>query len=440
MALSTLGRQDEAEAAYREALRLRPDFADAYNNLGNALHALGRPDEAEASLREALRLRPDNAVAHVNFGIVVEALGRLEDAAASYREALRLRPDFPEALNHLGISLFHRPDEAVACLRRLVAVQPDFVDGQVNLSHALLLDGRFEEGWERYEWRWKTRQMAPLVRNFSVPLWSGEAIGRRTVLLHAEQGLGDTLQFCRYAPLMETGARVILEVQAPLVRLLSDLPGVAEVIARGQALPAFDLHCPLLSLPRAFGTRLQTVPAGAPYLAADPVQAAAWGERLAGIAGRRVGLVWAGEPWGDARDARRSVRLATLAPLAQAPGVNFVSLQKGAPAAQAADQPTGMTLFDFTADLADFADTAALIENLDLVISVDTSVAHLAGAMGKPVWLLNRFDTCWRWLLNRDDSPWYPTLRQFRQPAPGDWPSVAEAVRDALRGLPAEPT
>ena len=303
---------------------------------------------------------------------------------------------------------------------------------------ALLLAGRFEEGWKEYEWRLKEQHMS---RNFSAPLWSGEATGDRVILLHAEQGLGDTLQFCRYVPLIASGARTVLEVQAPLVRLLSRLRGIIEIVARGERLPSFDVHCPLMSLPRALGTTLDTIPAATPYLAADPGRAA----DLAQAARRppwpaRVGLVWAGGqrldwPQLAATDRRRSIALDSMAPLAQASGVSFISLQKGEPAAQAANPPCGMALHDFTADLYDFADTAALIDGLDLVISVDTAVAHLAGALGKPVWLLNRFDTDWRWLLDRYDSPWYPLLRQFRQPSPGDWNSVIRSAGDALQRL-----
>jgi hypothetical protein len=226
----------------------------------------------------------------------------------------------------------------------------------------------------------------------------------------------------------------------PLVRLLSQLPGVTQILAHGDSLPAFDLHCPLMSLPRAVGTTLETIPAVTPYLAADPAQAAEWHERLAGLDGLRIGLVWSGgfrlAP-GLATIDRRRIALATMAPLGEVSGVSFVSLQKGEAAPQAANPPCGMALHDFTADLHDFADTAALIDGLDLVISIDTAVAHLAGALGKPIWLLNRFDADWRWLLNRDDSPWYPTLRQFRQPSPGDWNSVIRRVRDALQRLAA---
>jgi hypothetical protein len=242
-------------------------------------------------------------------------------------------------------------------------------------------------------------------------------------------------------PLIAAAAMTVLEVQAPLVRLLSRLPGVMAIVTRGNRLPAFDLHCPLLSLPGAFGTTLDTIPAVTSYLAADPALAADWRERLAGLDGLRVGLVWAGGqrlgPRLAAVDRRRSITLDTMAPLGEVSGVNFISLQKGEPAVQAASPPRGLALHDFKTDLHDFADTAALVEGLDLVISVDTAVAHLAGALGKPVWLLNRFDTDWRWLLNRDDSPWYPTLRQFRQPAPGDWNSVIRGARDALQRLAA---
>lgn len=441
--LAAEDRPAEAEACYREALRLRPNFPAALNNLGATLTTLDRAAEAEACFREVVRLRPDYADAHSNLAVALCDLRRHGEAQASAREAIRLAPDYADAHCNLGMALFElrRLEEAEASYRRALRLNPALPQAHMNLGSALLISGRFEEGWSEHEWRWKTRNMAPGRRDFPRPLWGGEPIGGQTILLHAEQGLGDTLQFCRFAPLIEPGAKVILEVQAPLARLVSRMPGIAQVIVRGQALPPFDLHCPLLSLARAFGTTLATIP-GDRYLVANPAEAASWRERLANLPGLKVGLVWAGEPRTGAPelaaiDARRSVALSSLAPLAEVAGVSFVSLQKGKPAAQAADPPTGMTLTDFTADLHDFADTAALIENLDLVISVDTSVAHLAGAMGKPVWLLNRFDTCWRWLLDRDDSPWYPTLRQFRQSSPGDWQRVIAAVREALHRLAA---
>jgi Flp pilus assembly protein TadD len=431
------GRLLQAEAAYRQILAIDPAHAEAHSNLGNALYALGRQAEAEASYREALRLRPDFPEAHFNLGVALNALGRPAEAEVSYREALRLRPNLPEAQNGRGIALdaLGRRAEAEASYREALRLRPDFPEAHNNLGVALLLTGRFEEGWREYEWRWKTKPFSSSARYFLAPLWRGEAIGDRTILLHAEQGLGDTLQFCRYVPLMVCGAGITLEVQPPLVRLLSRLPGVRRVIARGDRLPPFDLHCPLMSLPLAFGTTLDTIPAATPYLSADPALAANWKERLVGLDGLRIGLVWAGGQRFTYDDRRRSIALKALAALGQVSGVSFVSLQKDEAAAEAAEPPHGLMLHDFTSELHDFEDTAALIVNLDLVISVDTSVAHLAGALGKPVWLLKRFDTDWRWLLNRNDSPWYPTLRQFRQPRPGDWNSAICAVRDALQRL-----
>ena len=434
--LRDLGRLTEAEASCREALRLRPDFRLAHNSIGNVLRKLGRPAEAETSYREALRLGPRYPEAYNNLGTALCDLGRLEEAEASYRDALRLRPDYVEAHKNLGAALrdLRRLAEAEASCREALRLKPDDPEAHANLSLVLLLAGRFKEGWQEYEWRLKTK---PYKRTdgFSAPLWSGETIGNRVILLHAEQGLGDTLQFCRYAPLIATCARTVLVVQPPLVRLLSRLPGVTEIVAHGKKLPSYDLHCSLLSLPRLVGTTLDTIPASIPYLTADPALAAHWREQLTGLSGLRVGLVWAGGKMLEGDSRRRSITLDLMAPLAEAPGVSFISLQKGEPAAQAANPPAGMNLHDFTADLHDFADTAALVDGLDLVISVDTAVAHLAGALGKPVWLLNRFDTDWRWLLDRDDSPWYPTLRQFRQPALGDWASVIRNARDALQRL-----
>jgi Flp pilus assembly protein TadD len=445
---------EATEVACTEALRVAPNSAELWVYSGYCQTELGRFVDAAEHYRKAIALQPDYPEAHNNLGNTLLELGLFAEAEMSCREALRLRPDFPEALNGLGAALQNlgHTTQAEASYRAALRLRPDRAGPHSNLGHTLLLSGRFEEGWNEFEWRWKTRQLSGSARKFSAPLWHGEPIGDRAILLHAEQGLGDTLQFCRYVPVVAAGARTILQVQAPLVRLLSTLPriaepgiaepGIAKIVAWGDSLPPFDLHCPLLSLPRAFGTTLDTIPATTPYLTADPVLAAAWRERLACLVGLRVGLVWAGSSRSEypalaAVDRRRSIALDTMAPLGETPGVSLISLQKGEPAAQADHPPDGMALHDFTADLHDFVDTAALIDGLDLVISVDTAVAHLAGALGKPVWLLNRFDTCWRWLLNRDDSPWYPTLRQFRQPAPGEWTSVTCEVRDALTRLAA---
>ncbi len=297
----------------------------------------------------------------------------------------------------------------------------------------------WRRGGAEYEWRFRSWQQSRAVRSFRQPQWQGEPAPGRTLLLHAEQGLGDTLQFCRFVELAAaaSGGRVILEVQQPLFRLLHGLPGAARVITFGAMPPEFDLHCPLLSLPLALGTTLETIPPAPRHLRADPARVAAMGARLAMNAGRkpRIGVAWAGNPRTGVPTAmaiarRRSVPPALLAPLFEVAGVAFFSLQKGGPPA-----PADAPLTDLMPEVADVADTAVLVENLDLVIAVDTAVAHLAAALGKPVWLLDRFDHCWRWLAGRRDSPWYPTLRIYRQPAPGDWDSViAEVARD-LRGF-----
>jgi len=402
---------------------------------------LGDFAEAEAAYRQALALDPRDRMAHLNRIVALATMGRSADAAAAGREAVRSLPHAAEVHVDIGsdLMLLHRLAEAEAVLRESLQLYPDSVTAHVNLSHTLLLGGRLAEGWREYEWRWSSLVMGLQPRAFAQPAWSGESLAGRTLLIHAEQGLGDTLQFCRFVPpLAALGARVVIEAQPPLARLLRSLPGVAAIVAAGDPLPDFDLHLPLMSLPLRLGVTLDTLPGPIPYLEPEPAAAAHWQQRLAALPGLRVGLVWAGGsirgvPTQQAVDRRRSLELEQLAPLAGLAGVSFVSLQKGEPSRE--PRPQGLILHDWTDELDDFADTAALASGLDLVIAVDTSVAHLAGALGRPVWMLNRFDTCWRWLLGRDDSPWYPTLRQFRQPAPGDWGRVIQAVRAALVDL-----
>ncbi len=441
LAVQAQHRFAEAETCQQQALRLAPNYPEAHNNLGLAQYEQGRVAEAENSFRGALRLRPDDANALLNLGTALQSLNRLVEAEACYRQALAGGGDPARVLNNLGLLLqeMGRPAEAEEACRAALAHRPGQADARTNLALVLLLRAAYAEGWPAYEARWQVASMTTAMRSFSQPQWTGGmAIAGRTILLHAEQGFGDTLQFCRYAPLLAAaGAQVLLEAPAALCRLLESLDGVAQVIPAGEVLPPFDLHCPLMSLPFGFGTTLQTIPNAVPYLHADPARVAAWRQALAALPGRRIGLVWggssrSGQPHAVAVDRRRSMPLAALAPLAGIAGCSFISLQLGPPAAQA--RPAGLVLHDPTGGLRDFADTASLVEALDLVISVDTAVAHLAGALGKPVWLLNRFDTCWRWLLGRDDSPWYPTLRQFRQAAPGDWATpVAHAARDLAR-------
>jgi Flp pilus assembly protein TadD len=437
--LAEQGLRDQAEACHRKALALRPDYPEAHNNLGNVLWNLGHLDAAEACYRSALDLRPDYPEAQNNMANALQNKGHFEAAAACSRRAVELWQSNPAALTNLGNTLrdLGQLDEAVASHQRAIELRPDFADAHFNLAVALLSAGDMAAGWEEYEWRWQTPQMAKGRRDFAQPQWHGEAAAGQTLLIHAEQGFGDTLQFCRYATLAaERGLRVVMEVPKPLVRLLRGLRGIDLAVGPGESLPDFDLHCPMLSLPRAMGTTLASIPGAVPYLHDDPGEAAKWRVRLAASChpGLKVGLVWAGDPrralpHAAAVDRRRSIAPDRLAPLFAVSGVNFLSLQRAGP-----KMPARFPLIDFMDEMADFADTAALIANLDLVISVDTAVAHLAAALGRRVWLLDRFDSCWRWLTGRRDSPWYPTLRLHRQQRPGEWePVVAEVAHDLVR-------
>lgn len=468
-ALHELHRCEEALASFERAVLVKPDYADAHSNRGNVLRDLGRIPDALDSYRRALAIRPDHAAAHNNLGNALHELHRFEEALEHYDRALQLQPDYAEAHNNRGyaLQLLQRPDEALASYARALALRPQYAAAHFNRATAWLLSGNFDRGWAEYEWRGQgVRSRFRTAQGPPQPLWLGEEpLAGKTILLHAEQGLGDTIQFCRYVPLVATlGARVCLEVPQTLASLLASLGGLAQISMQSESteaadLPAFDYQCPLMSLPLAFKTTLTTIPATVPYLQSDSTRRHRWAARLAGErdASRpgaeaeqrrlRVGLVWSGgvrrdrpERWPV--DARRNISLAKLARLRH-PGIEFYSLQKGEPAesewAQLSEQGWyGPPLIDYTGELHDFADTAGLIEQLDLVISVDTSTAHLAGALGKPVWILNRFDTCWRWLLDRIDSPWYPTARLYRQERPGDWENVIERVRVDLHALAAD--
>ncbi|MGA9431839.1 MAG: tetratricopeptide repeat-containing glycosyltransferase family protein, partial [Xanthobacteraceae bacterium] len=441
--LTVLRRYDEALEACSRALALAPDYVEAFCYRGDALHGLQRFDEALVGFDHALALRPAYADAHCNRGATLHALKRYEEALAACDRCIALQPDHAQAHCNRGVTLqdLMRCNEALASYDRALASRPDFASAHNNAALCRLLIGDYKRGWREHEWRWQTDQLGGERRSFPQPLWLGSSeLAGKTILLHAEQGFGDTLQFCRYVPLVAAhGARVVLEVQRPLQHVMRSLEGAAEVISRGEPLPVFDLHCPLLSLPLALRTELDTIPARTPYLAAPDEKARTWRDRFAGHEKRRIGLVWAGNPRKELPgcnriDALRSMEFAQLAPLLEVPGGEFYSLQKGDDAAaQLRDCIWREQVVDWTDDLQDFSDTAALIDNLDLVIAVDTAVAHLAGALNKPLWLLNRYNTCWRWLLDRKDSPWYPSARLFRQDAAGRWDGVVLRVRAALR-------
>ncbi|HVX10533.1 MAG TPA: tetratricopeptide repeat protein [Pirellulales bacterium] len=437
-------RWEDAVASYRQALALRADHAEARSNLATALREVGQVDEAIVHYRQALTQRPDFAEAHGGLAMALSQQGDLDGALASCEQALRLRPNLASAHLSMGfvLSELGRRDEALACCARALELDSDMPDAHKNRSLVWLLEGRFTEGWDEYEWRWKCPELPE--RPFPQPRWDGAPLEGRKILLHAEQGLGDTLHFVRYAPLVrERGGHVIVVCQRPLVSLLSRCEGVESVVAQGDALPAFDTHAPLLSLPRIFGTTLDNIPADVPYLCPLPELVERWHAELATTPGFKVGIAWQGSRT-HRRDRGRSIPLARFAPLAELAGVRLYSLQKNFGQEQIAQVGFGDRIVDLSPRLETFEDTAAVVQNLDLVISCDTSLVHLAGGLGRPVWTAVAVVPDWRWLLDRDDTPWYPTMRLFRQARRGDWQEVFERIVAALAEragvpLPAKP-
>lgn len=437
LALHTSGHYDEAIARYRDALRLVPDHPEFLYNLGNSYLELGRLTDAVASYDAALASKPGHVGALVNRGNTLLRLNRPREALPSYDAALAAMPGHPQILTNRGHTL-RRLDQAADALVNLKAAQavaPDFAEAHFEAAMAHLTLGNFDAGWRAYEWRWKTAAFARQRRSFPAPLWLGDVpVGGKTILLHAEQGFGDTIQFIRYAPLLLAGlgADVICEVQPELQPLLSQLDGIT-VVAAGEALPAFDLHCPLLSLPLAFRTQIESVPASLSYLTAPAERHDHWQRRLPpGPA--RAGFVWSGSAT-HKNDANRSLPLAQLASLLANAPLQCISLQSELRSADRdglRDLPDLLHLGD---ELRDFADTAAIISLLDVVVSVDTAVAHLAGALGKPVLILLPHAADFRWMRQRADTPWYPTAKLLRQPAFGDWDSVVDRLREELRAF-----
>jgi Flp pilus assembly protein TadD len=429
------GRKETAVQLIRQALTLIPNDASAHSNLGNSLKDLGRLDEAIAEFRKAVSLDPKLAEPHSNLGNALRDKDELDEAIVEYRRALAIQSNYAEAHYYLASALtaVGQLNEAIIEYRRAIAMRPNDAEAHMHLAMTLLLRCEFELGWAEYEWRWKLEGFQSLNREFARPPWTGGELGGRTILIHAEQGFGDAIQFIRYLPLVaQRGGKVIARIPKDLIRLLGNLPGPEKWITPDDPLPEFDLHCSLLSLPHIFGTNLRSIPAQKDPLEADEALVNAWERRFRKEpAGIKVGLAWAGSRAHSA-DRYRSIPFSKFAPLATDAGVVFYSLQKGDAAREAAAPPAKLRITDWTEELKDFADTAALIANLDLVISVDTSVAHLAAAMGKPVWLLLPFIPDWRWLLDRQDSPWYPTMRLFRQHTRGDWNGVIAKVAEEL--------
>jgi tetratricopeptide (TPR) repeat protein len=440
-AQQTLGRFDIAATHFRHAIRLRPDYPEPHNNLGNALYRLGRLNDALTSYQEALRLRPDYVEAHNNISHALKDLGRLDEAMGHLDEVLRLRPDHADAhWNRAAILLMgdraeHHWAEALEHVDKAVQYGPDNADAHWNRGVLWLLRGDFERGWPEYEWRWRAHGITP--RTFPEPRWDGGPLEGKSILLYGEQGLGDTIQFIRFAPhVKERGGTVLVECQRSLVRLVETAQGVDRVVARGAPLPPFVVQIPLLSLPGILHTTLATLPADVPYLRTDPQLIEHWRRELASLDGFKVGIAWQGNPTFPA-DRRRSIPLAKYAPLAAVEGVRLISVQVRDGLDQLQALSGRFPVIDLrprrSASADSFQESAAILKNLDLLITSDTSVPHLAGALAVPVWIAVAFGADWRWMLERGDSPWYPTMRIFRQRRPGDWDDVFARIAAELR-------
>ena len=429
------GEHEKALAYMEAAVRADRRSTEALSNCGLILQDLKRHREAIDTFNRAVVIDRSNVAAIYNRGNSLLALERFDEALASYARVLAIEPGHVDALYNRGNALreLRRHDEALASYRAALAIRPDYADVHVNEALTRLRLGDFADGFAKYEWRWKKQEVAALQRHFPQPLWLGDAAhSGRTLLLHAEQGFGDTIQFVRYAQLAaRQGADVILEVQPALKELMRQIAGPSVVIGRGEELPRFNCHCPLLSLPLAFKTCLATIPGNVPYLAPPPDRVAKWQGRLQRRKPLRVGLAWAGSA-SYPGDENRSIALDRLAPLWSDQDVELVSIQREPRPADQAVLEGNPHLTHVGPDLEDFADTAAVVSLLDVVVSIDTSVAHLAGALGKPVLIMLPYSPDFRWMLDRDDSPWYPTARLFRQPRRGDWGSVIERVRQEL--------
>jgi len=448
--LARAGRFDAAKTCFEQGLRLQPDNVDLHNNLGSLLANQRLFDEAIAQYQEAVRIYPGFSEGHYNLGIVLAKQGRRQEAQAAYREALRLCPDHLDAQNNLG-NLHKEMGEfpqALACYEKALRCAPEHPGTRFNRALALLVQGDFDRGLPEYEWRWRTDEFPPCA--FRQPRWDGSTLtppiqppanaskeAGRTILLHAEQGLGDTIQFIRYAPLVrQRVGRVIVQCQAPLVRLLSTVRGIDKVVGRGSPLTGFDLQAPLASLPGLFHTTPATIPAAVPYVHAETQLADCWRRHLATMPGVKVGIAWQGSP--TFRDDRlRSIPLAKFEPLTKVAGVQLINLQKGPGTEQLRCVAGRFPVVDFGDRMDEahgaFMDTAAIMKSLDLVITSDSAVAHLAGALAVPVWVALPLAPDWRWLLHRTDSPWYPTMRLFRQRQLGDWDEVFRRIVEELK-------
>ncbi len=437
-ALEELGELDDAVKQYGKAISINPESADAYNNLGNVLKKQKKTEEALLNYQKALDLRPDFAEVFNNIGDLYRSEGRFDEAAEYCRKAIEHNPIEERFYISLGNTFLGQGkyNEAMEQYLEAVDMEPDSADAHYNRGLVLLMKGEFEEGWEEYEWRFKSKEISKDIgyTDNKIPVWDGSPLDGKTILIMSEQGMGDHIQFARYIPMVKKlGGRVVFESRRSLMRLFEGYDGIdllLEESGRNRSDMTPDVCIQLLCLPRIFDTAQDTITADVPYLKADPETVERWKPRVDNKL-FKVGLVWSGSP-SHKNDRNRSCKLSDFEPLADIPGVAFYSLQKGELSDDRKKPPEGMRIEEIGKDLEDFMDTAAVIENLDLVISVDTAVVHLAGALGKQVWTLLPFIPDWRWMLDREDSPWYPTMRLFRQPGHGDWRSVMKQAAAEL--------
>ncbi len=428
---------DAALASYDKAIALRPDYDGAFYDRGHVLQELKQFDAALASFDKAIVLRPDDAETYFDRGNVLHDLKQFDAALASFDKAIALKPRYVEAYNNRGNVLTdHKQfDAALASYDEAIILEPYYAEAHWNKSLLLLLLGEFDKGWKEYAWRWKWDDFPSQKRKYNQPLWVGkESLVGKTILLHSEQGLGDAIQFSRYAKMVsDLGARVILEAGKPLLNLFSTLSGVSQLVEKGSTVPSFDFHCPLLSLPLAFKTQMESIPSAIPYLFSDPEKVSRWKIKLGERYKPRIGLVWSGSTT-HKNDQNRSILLSEL--LKHLPDqYQYVSLQKEVRGKDKDVLEFRNDILHYGNELTDFSDAAALCDLMDVIISVDTSVAHLAGALGKEVWILLPYVPDWRWLLDRNDSPWYPTAKLYRQEVIGDWDGVLEKIKSDLMQL-----
>ncbi len=434
-ALKKQCRLEEAVKRYNSAIELNPDYAEAYNNLGITLQSLMRLDKAITSYRTAITINPHYAEAYYNCGNALNKQEMIDEALICFKKATAIKPDYAEAHNLLGATLEEQGNlvEAAASYSRAIELNPDYVDAHINRSFLSLLKGNYKDGWQEYEWR--LYKKGYVNRTFQQPMWNGSHLKGKTILIHTEQGVGDNIQFVRYLPMVQAmGGRVIFECLPELIHVLKHCAGIDKIVTKsssGRLSEQFDVHVPLLSLPGLFNTTLNSIPSNIPYITVDPDLLEQWRLRLSNDYKYKAGIVWAGNP-NHAKDKRRSCSLSDFATLAEIQEISFYCLQKGAASIEADKWSDKGRIIRLDSEISDFTDTAAIIANLDIVISVDTSAAHLAGAIGKSVWTLLPFIPDWRWQLERNDSPWYPSMRLFRQTKMYEWDGVFEQVKESL--------